>query len=136
MNTAATKASEIKREKHVVDVRGKILGRVSSEIAQLLMGKSKPYFVRNLDCGDFVTVLNAKDVVLTGKKELGKKYYRYSGYPSGLRIETAEKLRIRKPGDLIIHAVKGMLPQNKLRDRMLTRLDVSGTEKSVKEEAK
>lgn len=133
MKTAATKASEIKREKHVIDVKGKVLGRISSQISQLLMGKSKPYFVRNLDCGDYVTVINAGEVVLTGKKELGKKYYRYSGYPSGLTIETAEKLRIRKPGDLITHAVKGMLPQNKLRDKMLTRLRVFGSDIPMKE---
>jgi len=124
MKTAATKVSEIKREKHVIDVKGKVLGRVSSEIAQLLMGKAKPYFVRNLDCGDFVTIVHAKEVVLTGKKELGKKYYRYSGYPGGLSIETAQKLRERKPSDIILHAVKGMLPQNKLRDKMLTRLKI------------
>lgn len=128
MKTAATKATEIKREKHVIDVKGKVLGRVSSEIAQLLMGKAKPYFVRNLDCGDFVTVIHAKEVVLTGKKELGKKYYRYSGYPGGLSIETAEKLRERKPTDILLHAVKGMLPQNKLRDKMLTRLKIYGGE--------
>lgn len=124
MNTAATKASEIKREKHVIDVKDMVLGRVSTQIAQLLMGKAKPYFVRNLDCGDYVTVINAKHVVLSGKKETAKQYYRYSGYPGGLTIETPEKLRIRKPQDIIIHAVKGMLPQNKLRDRMLTRLIV------------
>lgn len=124
MKTVSTKATEIKREKHVIDVKGKVLGRISTEIAQLLMGKAKPYFVRNLDCGDFVTIVNAKEVVLTGKKELGKKYYRYSGYPGGLSIETAEKLRERKPTDIILHAVKGMLPQNKLRDKMLTRLKI------------
>ena len=132
MKTAATKVSEIKREKHVIDVKGKVLGRVSSEIAQLLMGKAKPYFVRNLDCGDFVTIVHAKEVVLTGKKELGKKYYRYSGYPGGLSIETAQTLRERKPSDIILHAVKGRLPQNKLRDKMLTRLKIYAGEASAK----
>jgi large subunit ribosomal protein L13 len=124
MKTAATKVSEIKREKHLIDLKGKILGRVASDIAKLLMGKAKPYFVRNLDCGDYVTVINAKDVVLTGKKEAAKKYYRYSGYPGGLRIDTAGELRDRKPTELIQHAVKGMLPQNKLRDKMLRRLTI------------
>ncbi len=128
MKTAATKASEIKREKHTIDVKGKILGRISSEIAQLLMGKSKPYFVRNLDLGDFVTVINASEVVLTGRKEKDKKYYRYSGYPGGLTIETVEKLRIRKPTEIVLHAVKGMLPQNKLRDTMLKRLAIYAKE--------
>ena len=131
--TSSTKVSDIKRENHVVDLKGKILGRVSSEIAQMLMGKSKPYFVRNLDCGDFVTVTNAKFVVMTGKKETDKKYYRYSGYPGGLTVETAEKLRVRKPQELIKHAVKGMLPQNKLRDTMLKRLMIYVEEAPVKE---
>lgn len=124
MKTAATKASEIKREKHIIDVKDKILGRVATDIAKLLMGKGKPYFVRNLDCGDFVTVIHAKYVTLTGKKETNKQYFRYSGYPGGLTIETAGKLRARKPEELILHAVKGMLPQNKLRDTMLGRLKI------------
>ena len=122
--TTATKASDIKREWHLLDVKGKTLGRISSEIAQLLMGKSKPYFVRNLDCGDYVVVINAKDVVTTGKKEEQKKYYRHSGYPGGFKMETLKELRVRKPEDIIMHAVKGMLPDNRLKDRMMTRLFV------------
>lgn len=77
--TRSTKSSEIKREWHLVDVKDKILGRTASDIAQLLMGKSKPYFVKNLDCGDYVVVLNAKEVKTTGKKEDLKTYYRHSG---------------------------------------------------------
>jgi len=123
-STKPTKASDIKRSWHLVDVNGKILGRISSEIAKLLMGKSKPYYVRNLDCGDYVVVINAKDVKVTGKKETDKKYYRHSGYPGGLRVETLKELRESKPEEIIRHAVKGMLPQNKLRDRMLTRIFV------------
>lgn len=119
-----TKASDIKRDWHVVDVKGKILGRISGEIAKLLIGKQKPYFVSHLDCGDYVVVVNAKGVAVTGRKEVQKKYYRHSGYPGGLKVETLNKLRERKPQDIIIHAVKGMLPQNKLRDRMLGRLFV------------
>ena len=120
--TKPTKAQDIKRKWHLVNVKGEILGRISTKIAPLLMGKSKPYFTRNLDCGDYVVVTNAKNVVMTGKKEKQKKYYRHSGYPGGLKVETLEKLRLRKPEELIRHAVKGMLPQNKLRDRMLKRL--------------
>jgi large subunit ribosomal protein L13 len=120
----ATKASEIKREWHLIDVDGKILGRVSTEIANLLMGKSKSYFVRNLDCGDFVVVINSKNVKVTGSKEKNKTYYRHSGYPGGFKAETLGDLRNRKPNDIIIHAVKGMLPQNRLRDQMLNRLKV------------
>ena len=93
-------------------------------LAKFLVGKSKPYYVRNLDCGDYVVVINASGVKVTGKKETDKKYYRHSGYPGGLRTQTLKELRESKPEELIRHAVKGMLPQNKLRDRMLTRLFV------------
>ena len=128
--TQSTKISDVKRVWHLVDVKDETLGRVASKIAHLLMGKSKPYFVRNLDCGDFVVVLNAKDIKVTGNKEEQKKYYRHSGYPGGFKEEKLKDLRVRKPEDIIIHAVKGMLPQNKLRDRMLTRLLVSADDKN------
>ena len=128
MNQAAitqpTKAKDIKRVWHHIDVKDKTLGRVSSEIAQLLMGKGKAYFVRNLDCGDYVVITNAKSVKATGNKEIQKKYYRHSGYPGGFKVETLKDLRIRKPESIITHAVKGMLPANKLQDKMLTRLFV------------
>lgn len=127
--TVATKASDIKRKWHLVDLKGKNLGRTATQIAKILMGKSKPYFVRNLDCGDYVVVVNAKYVLVTGKKEEQKKYYRYSGYPGGLRAEALGDLRKRKPEEVIYHAVKGMLPQNKLRDSMLKRLFVFPEEK-------
>ena len=120
----ATKASEIKREWHLIDLEGKILGRVATEIATLLMGKSKPYFVRNLDCGDFVVVINSKKVKVTGNKDQKKTYYRHSGYPGGFKAETLAQLRNRNPNEIIKHAVKGMLPQNRLRDRMLARLKI------------
>lgn len=122
--TKSTKAEDIKRIWHLIDLKEKTLGRVSTEIAKLLMGKSKPYFVRNLDCGDYVVVLNAKEIKVTGNKE-EKKYYRHSGYPGGFKSETLKELRARKPEEIIIHSVKGMLPQNRLRDRMLKRLFVS-----------
>ncbi len=128
IGTQPTRMQDIKREWHLIDVNDFMLGRVSSKIAQLLMGKAKPVFVRNLDCGDYVVVINAKNVKTSGKKELQKKYYRYSGYPGGLTIESLEDLRSRKPEEVIIHAVKGMLPQNKLRDRMLKRLFVFAEE--------
>ncbi|HKC14565.1 MAG TPA: 50S ribosomal protein L13 [Patescibacteria group bacterium] len=122
MMTDTTKLNDIKREWHLVDVKEETLGRVSTKIAQLLMGKSKPYFVRNLDCGDYVVVVNAKDVKVTGKKETQKKYYGYSGYPGGFKAEALQDLRARKPTDIIKHAVAGMLPQNKLKSKMLKRL--------------
>lgn len=129
--TRATKISDIKRSWHLIDVKGKTLGRIASNISVLLMGKSKPYFVRNLDCGDYVVVVNAKDVRVTGKKELLKKYYSYSGYPGGLKVEALGDLRLRRPEEIIRHAVSGMLPQNKLRDRMMNRLLVFAGEEHI-----
>ncbi len=120
----ATKAKDIKRQWHLIDVDGKTLGRISTEIAGLLMGKGKPYFVRNLDCGDFVVIINSKKVKVTGNKESKKVYYRHSGYPGGFKQESLGELRARKSNDIIKHAVSGMLPQNRLRDEMLNRLKV------------
>lgn len=122
--TPATKQQDITRSWHLIDVKDQVLGRVSVEIAKQLMGKSKANFVRNLDCGDYVVVINAKDVEVTGNKENNKLYYRHSGYPGGFKKESLSELRARKPEDIIRHAVKGMLPQNRLRDRMLTRLHI------------
>lgn len=120
----ATKAKDIKRLWYLIDVDGKTLGRISTQIAGLLMGKGKPYFVRNLDCGDFVVIINSRKVKVTGNKESKKVYFRHSGYPGGLKQETLGELRSRRPNDIIKHAVSGMLPQNRLRDQMLNRLKV------------
>lgn len=122
--TQPTKTSDIVRGWKLVDVKDKTLGREAGEIAKMLIGKSKPYFTRNLDCGDYVVVLNAKSVKLTGKKETDKVYTRYSGYPGGLRRTTVEEMRVKKPEEIIRHAVSGMLPKNKLRASMLKRLYV------------
>src|SRR3989344_5548123 len=122
--TKPTTTGDIKREWHLLDVQDKILGRTATEIAKLLMGKGKPYFSKNLDCGDYVVVTNAKEVRVTGKKETDKVYTRYSGYPSGLRKITVKELREKKPEEIITHAVSGMLPKNKLRASMLKRLYV------------
>lgn len=128
MNQAAmtqpTKLTDIQRKWHHIDVKGKTLGRVATEIALLLMGKNKAYFVRNLDCGDYVVITNAKDIKVSGKKEEQKTYYRHSGYPGGFKAETLKELRARKPEEIIMHAVKGMLPDNRLRAKMLKRLFV------------
>ena len=122
--TKPTKTAEIVRNWHLVDVKGKTLGREATDIAQKLIGKSKPYFAKNLDCGDFVVVVNAKEVAVTGKKERAKTYTRYSGYPGGLRKVTLEEYRAQRPEEIIRHAVSGMLPKNKLRASMLKRLYV------------
>lgn len=126
--TESTKISEIKREWHLLDVKNKILGRSASDIALLLMGKNKPNFVRNLDCGDYVVITNAKDIKVTGAKEGSKKYARHSGYPGGFKEETLSELRNRRPEEIIKRAVSGMLPQNKLKAKMLKRLYVFAEE--------
>lgn len=126
--TTGTKASQISRAWYMRDAKGQTLGRFSSEIAQLLMGKRKPYFVRNLDCGDYVVIINAQAVAVTGKKEYKKVYAHHSGYPGGFKSETLRELRARKPEEIIRHAVKGMLPDNKLGASMMKRLFISAGE--------
>jgi len=123
-SSTATKVKDIERDWYLVDLKDKVLGRISTDIAKMLMGKSKSYYVRNLDCGDYVVVVNAREVKVTGNKEDQKKYYRHSGYPGGFREETFKKLMSRRPEEIIKHAVRGMLPQNKLRDRLLKRLKI------------
>jgi len=118
------KSSDIKRNWQLIDAKGKVLGRLSSEIAKLLTGKNKSYYTPHLDTGDFVVVINAKDVVLSGHKELQKKYYRHSGYPGGLSVKTAYQIRQTSSQDLIRHATKGMLPKTKLGKIMLKKLSI------------
>jgi len=120
----STKLNDIKREWHLVDVNDKILGRAASEITQLLLGKRKPYFVTYLDCGDYVVVINAKKIKVTGKKEREKTYDSYSGYPGGHKVTTLGKLRETHPERIIELAVRNMLPKNKLRDQRMGRLKV------------
>jgi large subunit ribosomal protein L13 len=120
--TKPTKAKDIVRNWHLVDVGGQVLGRAATDIAHKLMGKSKPYFTRHLDCGDYVVVINAAHIVTTGKKETQKLYTRYSGYPGGLKAKALWQVRREKPTEVVRHAVWGMLPKNKLRDRLITRL--------------
>lgn len=124
MSTNALKASEIKRNWHLIDAKGQILGRIATQIATILMGKNKPNYVTYLDNGDYVVVTNAKLIKVTGKKESQKIYTRHSGYPNGLRQENLSKLRDRKPEEIIMHAVKGMIPKTKLGRDIITKLHV------------
>lgn len=128
MKTVVPVKNTVQREWHLLDAKEQILGRISSQAAVFLMGKNKPYFVRNTDCGDFVVVINAKDVKVTGRKETQKLYRSHSGYPKGFKETNLKKLRMENPERVIFHAVSGMLPQNKLKDRMLTRLYVFADE--------
>ena len=128
-STASTSVKEVIRTWHLIDAKGIILGRVAVDIASKLMGKSKPYFVRLLDCGDYVVVINAKHVAVTGHKEIEKLYTNYSGHPGGLKTKFLWQLRDEKPTDIIRRAVMGMLPKNKLRNRMITRLNIYADDK-------
>ena len=124
IKTYSTKASDIKREWHVINVEDKVLGRVATQIASLLMGKHKAIFNRNGDVGDYVVVLNAKKIRVTGDKAKQKLYYRHSGYPGGFKTTSLENVLENHPERVIEHAVKGMLPHNRLSALMMTRLKV------------
>lgn len=128
MSTNVVSAKDIKRQTHHIDASGKILGRLATEVATILMGKKKPNFVPYLDTGDFVIITNASQVRLSGKKMQAKTYTRHSGYPGGLKKETFDKMLVRKPEYVIEHAVKGMLPRSKLGRQMIKKLTVFATE--------
>ncbi|WP_164006770.1 50S ribosomal protein L13 [Pyxidicoccus trucidator] len=124
--TYSAKAGDIKRQWHVIDVSDKVLGRAASQIATLLKGKHKAIYTPSIDTGDHVVVINAEKVKVTGTKEQDKMYYRHSraGFPGGLKITNLEKLRQRHPEDIVINAVRRMLPRNALGRQMMTKLKV------------
>ena len=124
MKTYATKAKDIERQWHVIDASGKTLGRLAAQVARLLTGKHKPNYAPYLDCGDYVVVLNAAKVKLTGNKAKQKTYYRHSGYPGGLKAVGFEKMLQTHPNRVIEQAVKGMLPHNLLGNAMFKKLKV------------
>lgn len=124
MSSYVQKPHEVERKWYLVDATDKTLGRLSSKIASMLRGKHKPIFTPHVDCGDYVVVINAEKVKVTGKKLEDKEYKRHSGYPGGLKTVTLEKMFEDKPEDVMIHAVKGMLPKGKLGRQMLKKLRV------------
>ena len=124
MATQSAKASEIERKWYVVDAAGQPLGRLASKVAHVLRGKHRPEFTPHVDTGDFVIVTNAAQVQLTGNKLEGKFYHNHSGYPGGLRSESAGHLLERKPELVVEKAVKGMLPKNSLGRQMFRKLKV------------
>ena len=124
MKTYSVKASDIKREWHIIDASDEILGKLATRVARLLSGKHKPMFARNMDVGDFVVVINASKVRFSGNKMKQKTYYHHSGYPGGLRSEKLEDLMEKYPERVIENAVKGMLPRNKLNAKMMKRLRI------------
>src|SRR3989338_1176795 len=111
---AKVKPKDIKKEWHLIDARGQVLGRLASQVAMLLQGKNKPYYVPHLDCGDHVVVVNSKDVEVTGKKRENKIYYSHSNYPGGLRQRIFAELQADKPDEIIYKAVWGMIPKTRL----------------------
>ncbi len=124
MKTVSPKMSDIERVWHKVDATDKVLGRLSTQVASILRGKHKPYFVPNLDTGDFVVVVNAEKIRVTGNKADAKVYKTYSGYQSGLKEKSFKRMLQETPEQIIIHAVKGMLPKGPLGRQMLTKLKV------------
>lgn len=124
MRTYSAKPTDVARLWYVLDAAEVPLGRLSTVAAQLLTGKGKPQFTRHIDCGDYVIVINAKDLVVTGNKLAAKTYYRHSGYPGGLRERSLQEQLDKDPRAVIEHAIRGMLPVNKLRPARLARLKI------------
>jgi large subunit ribosomal protein L13 len=124
MKTYTAKPREIEQTWYLLDAEGKTLGRLATQIADLLRGKGKPQYTPHIDTGDFVVVVNAERIHVTGNKLEQKLYYRHSGYPGGLRVRTLEEQLARRPEEVIRKAVKGMLPKNKLAARQIVKLKV------------
>lgn len=124
MKTYLPKVDLQRRKWHLIDANGVVLGRLAVQIANVLRGKDEPAFTPHLDAGDFVVVINADKVQLTGNKETAKRYMSYSGWKGGEKYISVAQLRARHPEKLILHAVKGMIPKNRLGDRLLTKLKV------------
>lgn len=124
MKTFSAKTHEVKRDWFVVDADNKVLGRLASEIARRLRGKHKPEFTPHVDTGDYIVVVNASKMVVTGNKGLDKKYYRHSGYPGGLYETNFDKMQERFPGRALEKAVKGMLPKGPLGYAMIKKMKI------------
>ena len=128
METTSIRAEEITRDWYLIDADNQILGRLASRVAQLLRGKNKPYFTPHMDMGDFVVIINAEKVKVTGNKEADKTYFRHSGYPGGITEVNLKKVRQQHPEKIITNAVKGMLPHNRLGRKLLKHLKIYATE--------
>ena len=124
MKTHLPKVNLDQRKWHVVNADGAVLGRLAAQIANILRGKNKPVYTPHLDAGDFVVVINAEKVVVTGKKETQKKFMTYSGWKGGEKYTSVEQIRARHPERLITHAVRGMVPKNRLGRVLMTKLKV------------
>jgi large subunit ribosomal protein L13 len=135
MSTNVLSKRDIKRDWHLVNAKNQTLGRLATQIATMLLGKNKVNYVPYLDNGDYVVVTNAANVKVTGKKKSQKKYVRHSGYPGGLTVETFDQLIIRRPEEVIRHAVWGMIPKTKLGKEMIKKLHIfSGNDHKFKKQ--
>ena len=124
MKTHLPKVNLDQRKWHVIDAKGAVLGRLAAQVADVLRGKNKPVYTPHLDAGDFVVVINAEKIVLTGKKESQKTYMSYSGWKGGERYRPVAEVRARQPEKIITHAVRGMVPKNRLGRVLMTKLKV------------
>lgn len=124
MKSFIAKPADIERKWFVIDAEGKVLGKVAAKAATVLRGKNKPTFTPHMDTGDYVVVINADKVLVTGKKETDKIYKRHSGYPGGLKETSLGEMRAKKPEQIVSHAVKGMMPKGKLGRQMFKKLKV------------
>ena len=124
MKSYIAKPEEVTHDWYVIDAEGRTLGKLAAETASILRGKKKPIYTPHVDCGDYVIIINAEKVVVTGKKEDKKIYKSYSGYPGGLKEVTLREMREKKPEEIIRHAVKGMMPKGKLGRQMYKKLKV------------
>ncbi|MEK7526683.1 MAG: 50S ribosomal protein L13 [Patescibacteria group bacterium] len=124
MKTYQPKQSEVKRNWHLIDAKGAVLGRLATQVATYLIGKHKAEYSTHMDSGDYVVVINAKEVKVTGNKEKAKTYYSHSGYPGGFKEVKLSKLRLDRPARIIQLAVKRMMATNRLRDKRMARLKV------------
>jgi large subunit ribosomal protein L13 len=124
MGTYTAKMEDVERSWYIVNAENKVLGKLAAEVASILRGKHKPIFTPHVDAGDFIVVVNAEKVHLTGRKLDKKLYFSHSGYPGGLKVKSAGKMLKEKPEEVIRHAVRGMLPKNRLGRRLITKLKI------------
>jgi large subunit ribosomal protein L13 len=124
MGTYTAKMEDVERFWYIVNAENKVLGKLAAEVASILRGKHKPIFTPHVDAGDFIVVVNAEKVHLTGRKLDKKLYFSHSGYPGGLKVKSAGKMLKEKPEEVIRHAVRGMLPKNRLGRRLITKLKI------------
>lgn len=136
MKTYSPKKKDIKRKWYIADAKGQILGRLATQIAVKLRGKDKPIFAPHVDCGDFVIIINAKDIHVTGNKTESKMYYSHSGYPGGLKKKPLKKMMDETPVEVLRSAIAGMLPRNKLKKGILMKLKIYADDKHPHEAQK